>query len=747
MTAVRSFLLLLVLSLAIGAQETTGTLSGKVVLESNGSPLRNAMITVSRTGKLSESESDGAYTIKGIPPGTYTVLAHLQSLSDETKTVTITAGQTTTLDFSLKLSPVVQSLTVTSTEREQSTFESFQSVTTLDAIQLALKSKPSLGELLDNQPGVAKRSFGPGSGRPVIRGFDGDRVLIMQDGMPSGALSSQSGDHGESIDPSNLDRVEVVKGPATLLYGANAIGGVVNAVTGHHQLHDHPHDGARGYVTGFGGSANGHAGGAAGFDLGLGKWLLWANGSGQRTGDYNTPQGKIENSATRLTNSSGGLAWFGNKTFFDLGYRYEEGKYGVPFASEFEGAHHDEPEKSQPAEKAAEEGHEGDHENISLGYRRHNVRFGTGWKNLGGALPSFRLSVNYADWEHKELEGDQVGTMFRNKMLTYRGVFQQRQKGRLTGSFGFQGSTRNYKTTGAESLAPPVDQNNFAMFGLEELTFERIRFQFGGRVDNTRYRPIGLQDRSFTGFSGAAGIYVPTWKNGAFVTNFTSSYRAPALEELYNNGPHVGTLTYEVGNTDLNRERSNGIDVALRHAAKRIHGEVNFFQYDIRNFVYLAPTGKIRDGLPEADYAQANSRFRGTEASLDLGLHENLWLNLGTDYVSAELKNNGGPLPRIPPLRGRIGVDIRKGGFSVRPEIRMAKDQDRVFTTETRTAGYTVFNLNASYTKAQQHMAHIFGVDAFNLGDRLYRNHLSFIKDRAPEIGRGVRFTYTVRFF
>jgi iron complex outermembrane receptor protein len=727
MTAIRSYLLLLVLSLAIGAQESTGTLSGKVVLESNGSPLRNAMITVSRSGKLSESEADGTYEIKGIPPGTYSVLVHLQSLSDETKTVTITAGQTTTLNFSLKLSPVVQTLTVTSTEREQSTFESFQSVTTLDAIQLALKSKPSLGELLDNQPGVAKRSFGPGSGRPVIRGFDGDRVLIMQDGMPSGALSSQSGDHGESIDPSNLDRVEVVKGPATLLYGANAIGGVVNAVTGHHQLHDHPHDGARGYVTGFGGSANGQAGGAAGFDLGLGKWLLWANGSGQRTGDYDTPQGTIRNSGTRLTNTSAGTAWFGNKTFFDLGYRYEEGQYGIPFASGFEG------EENGP--------------DISLAFRRHNVRFGTGWKNLSGPLPGFRLSINYADWQHKELEGDEVGTRFRNKMLTYRGVFQQKQKGKLTGSFGFQGSERNYRTTGAEALAPPVNQNNFAVFGLEELAFERIRFQFGGRIDNTRYHPLGLQDRSFTGFSGAAGIYVPTWKNGAFVTNFTSSYRAPGLEELYNNGPHVGTLTYEVGNANLNRERSNGIDVALRHAAKRVHGELNFFQYDIRNFVYLAPTGRIEDGLPEADYAQANSRFRGTEASLDLGLHENLWLNLGTDYVSAELKNNGGPLPRIPPLRGRIGVDIRKGGFSVRPEVRMAKDQDRVFTTETRTAGYTVFNLNASYTKAQQHMAHIFGVDAFNLGDRLYRNHLSFIKDRAPEIGRGVRFTYTVRFF
>jgi iron complex outermembrane receptor protein len=242
-------------------------------------------------------------------------------------------------------------------------------------------------------------------------------------------------------------------------------------------------------------------------------------------------------------------------------------------------------------------------------------------------------------------------------------------------------------------------------------------------------------------------VHVPVASGTALVANYTHSFRTPALEELYNNGPHVGNITFEVGNPDLDRERSNGFDFAIRHQSRRVRGEVNFFYYDISNFVYLAPTGEEEDGLPVADYAQGDSRFTGTEMSLEAGLHENLWLNLGMDYVNAELKNDGGALPRIPPLRGRVGLDFRMKGFSLRPELRMAKDQDRLFENETRTAGYTVFNLGASYTLTRQHMAHIFGVDAFNLGDRLYRNHLSFIKDRAPEIGRGVRFTYTVRFF
>ncbi|MEZ5401065.1 MAG: TonB-dependent receptor [Bryobacteraceae bacterium] len=717
-------LVLFALPLLALAQET-GSIKGTVTLADTGEPLHRATVSINRTSRVAETGEDGAYEIADLAPGEYTLLVHLQSLSDTTQSVVVTARQAVVVDFALKLAPMRVAMTVTASDQEQSTFEAFQSVATVESIELALKAKPSLGEVLDNQPGVSKRSFGPGSSRPVIRGFDGDRVLVMQDGMPSGALSSQSGDHGESLDAASLDRVEVVKGPATLLYGSNAIGGVVNAVTGHHMAHDHPHQGTRGYLTGFGGSANGYAGGAAGFDVGIGNWMLWGSGSGQRTGDYQTPLGRIDNSATRLSNSSGGLAWYGAKKYFDAGYRYEEGRYGVPFAGAFEG------------ESDAK---------IDLSFRRHNLRFGTGWKNLDFALPSFRFSVNYSDWEHRELEDEQVGTVFHNKILTWRGVFQQKKYGRLTGSFGFQGSLRDYLSTGAEALSPPVDQHNVAAFGLEELEFEHFRLQLGARVDHTGYSPTGLVARSFNGFSGAAGIYVPTWRNGAFVANFTSSFRAPALEELYNNGPHVGTLTYEVGNSLLTRERSNGLDLALRHAGHKLRGEISYFYYDMADFVYLAPTGRMLDGLIEADYGQAASRFTGGEMGLDFALHDSFWLNLGLDYVNAQLKS-GVPLPRIPPLRGRVGFDIRRGGFSFKPELRLANQQARVFPTETRTAGYSVFGVTASYTIARQHAAHVFGVDAFNLGDRLYRNHLSFIKNLAPEIGRGIRFTYTVRFF
>jgi iron complex outermembrane receptor protein len=219
------------------------------------------------------------------------------------------------------------------------------------------------------------------------------------------------------------------------------------------------------------------------------------------------------------------------------------------------------------------------------------------------------------------------------------------------------------------------------------------------------------------------------------------------LEELYNNGPHPGNLAFEIGDVDLERERSNGIDLSLRHQQSRVHAEANFFYYNIRNFVFLDPTGDVQDDLNVFNYAQANSRFVGTEAKLDVGLHENLWLNLALDSVNAKITATDMPLPRIPPVRGRTGFEFRWQGLSLKPEVVMAKAQNNLSTFETRTPGYSVFNLTGSYSIVRQHAIHMISGNLFNLGDRFYQNHVSFVKDAAPEIGRGVSFSYAVRFF
>jgi iron complex outermembrane recepter protein len=219
------------------------------------------------------------------------------------------------------------------------------------------------------------------------------------------------------------------------------------------------------------------------------------------------------------------------------------------------------------------------------------------------------------------------------------------------------------------------------------------------------------------------------------------------LEELYNNGPHPGNAAFEIGDPDLNRESSDGIDLSIRHSSDRLRAELNFFYYHINDFIFLAPTGEVEDGLPVANYSQGGSRFMGTEARLDVNLWRNFWFLSSLDYVNAELNDTQTPLPRIPPLRGRIGFEAIYRGFRINPEVIMAQDQDRLFPLETRTAGYATVNLTASYTFTQKHLAQIISVNAFNLNDKLYFNHLSFIKRFTPEIGRGVRLVYTIRFF
>jgi iron complex outermembrane receptor protein len=225
------------------------------------------------------------------------------------------------------------------------------------------------------------------------------------------------------------------------------------------------------------------------------------------------------------------------------------------------------------------------------------------------------------------------------------------------------------------------------------------------------------------------------------------SYRAPSLEELYSLGPHRGNNAFEIGNPNLTRELSDGLDFGIRHSSKRLHFEANGFYYHIKDFVFLAPTGAEEEGLTVANYDQANARFAGTEAKLETALQSAVWLNLGLDYVNAELSDDNTPLPRIPPLRGRAGLEIRYKGLLLNPEVVMSDRQDRIFQTETPTAGFALFNLAGSYLFTHGHAAHILAFNFFNVGDTLYRNHLSFIKDFAPEMGRGLRVTYTLRFF
>jgi iron complex outermembrane receptor protein len=708
--------------------QTAPALRGTVTLGDSGKPIHNVLVTILQLKRTVGTDDNGKYEFPGVPAGTYDVVAHLDRVPDSVSKVTVAVGTDATLDFQIQLSGVTEQVTVTATGSEQAASSSIQSVEVIGSVDLAKKSPVSLGEALDGELGIAKRSFGPGTARPVIRGFDGDRVLVLQDGDRVGGLGFESGDHAEPVNVLTVERIEVVKGPATLLYGSNAIGGVVNTISGH----DTAHKGFNAFLTGLGSTNSGQAGGSGGFEYGTDKWLVWGNGGGQRSGNYSTPLGEVHNSFSREAGFSTGIGYYVPKGFISVNYSFDKRRYGIPV---------------DPAET--------DPEVVFLNPRRNSIQFRGGFRDRNSFIEAATFSAQYNNYRHGEINSltNEVNTAFKNNSFVFDGMFDQQKHGRLSGRFGLWGMHRDFAATGEEALAPPTKQNALAIFGLETFDFERVSLQLGARLENNRYAPEqtgqrgALPSRSFTGFSGAAGIRFATWNGGALVANYSHSYRAPSLDELYNNGPHRGNLAFEIGDPNLNRELGNGLDFGVRHSSKRIHLEANGFYYHIDDFVFLAPTGAVDDDLIVARYTQAKSRYLGTEAHLEAQLHPAVWLNLGADYVNAGLIESGTPLPRIPPLRGRAGLEVRYKGLLLNPEVVIANHQERLFPNETRTAGYAVFGLSGSYLIARQHWAHIISFNAFNLGDRLYRNHLSFIKEFAPEMGRGLRVTYALRFF
>ncbi len=763
--------------------QTGGTIRGTVTSEVNNTPIGGVSVEITQLRRSVETDAGGVYEFTNIPAGRYTLVTHIEGFSDRAKTIVMTAGATGAVDFQLSLTTLREEVTVTATGTEESVFEAFQSVTSVGSTRIREQASTAIGEVLEREAGVSKRSFGPGSSRPSIRGFEGDRVLVLQDGIRNGSVGSQSGDHGEPVDTLNLERLEVIKGPATLLYGSNAIGGVVNAVSGDE---NDAHPGLRGYFTGLGGTVNRQGGVSGGLEYGYKRFLFTGSGNFINEGDFRTPLGRVPNSASRSKGGSTSLGYFGDKAYIKGRFNLDRRRYGIPYAPLFEEGVLVTTANGEPCEAEEEARGEGAEpcqydifrirdqfanqlppvpdEQIDIRMRRNNYRLSGGFRSLQSAIQQADFYVDFTDYQHDEIETaggiDEVATVFLNDTLTYRGVFQQAKYKRLTGRFGFEGFRRSYLTEGAESLVDGrVRQNNFSFFALEELDFERVSLQFGGRVETNRYRPTNpvYQERDFTGFSGAVGARFRLWEGASFVTNLTSSYRAPALEELYNLGPHIGTVTFEIGNQNLRRERSNGIELSLRQNLRRVRINGSFFYYNINDFVYLAPQDEdgdgnidVEDNLPVAAFLQDKARFMGADVTVDVDITDNLGAFVIGDIVSARLRDAAEtPLPRITPARLRAGLDFRYKGLSLRPEAVFVsrKSANDVFALETPTAGYGLFNVNASYTFARERYAHIFTFSGQNLGDKLYRNHVNFIKDLLPEAGRGARASYTIRFF
>jgi iron complex outermembrane receptor protein len=554
-----------------------------------------------------------------------------------------------------------------------------------------------------------------------------------------------------SINPTIAQRIEVVRGPATLLYGANAIGGLVNVITD--EIPTRPFRGVGGTFTADLGTGAEEGAGAGDVHLGNGRFAFHAGGGGRRSDDVRTPIGDVLNSQSRNGFASLGLGWTGEKGYFGGSYGYDDTQYGIPVV---EGGI------------------------LQLTPRRHAITLRGGTQNTEGFFDAIRGTLAVRRYRHDELEGEELGTAFENNTTELEIMGAHRGAERLRGSVGAWVLDRAFDAAGAEALSPPVDQRGFAAFLYEELAWPHVTFQFGGRVDRVSFEPTGEPDRDFTNVSGSLGLLLRPAAADDRITIAASVARAarnPALEELFFFGLHHGNFAVEVGNPNLESEQALGIDVALRFRTGRASGEVSYFRNDISRFIFRSPLdheefeareeefvdrfggrepaghdhvegeeGEEEEELAIVEFVGRDALLQGVEAHADVQLTSRLIAEVGADFVRGSLSGTGDPLPRMPPFRVRGGLTYRYNAFQAGGSVIAAANQDRVFGIEEPTDGYTMLKLFASYSFVTGGTTSTITARLDNAADELYRNHLSLIKHLVPEMGRNFKVLYNVRF-
>jgi iron complex outermembrane receptor protein len=725
-------------SLSAQPSSGTATVSGQVRRVGSLEPIAKAVVIIEGTAIQATTDQEGRFTLNGVPSGDQHILIAAPGYTPLRAEIAVKDGATAPIDA--LLAPEVhytETVSVSPDPRDQ--FASYQPTSVLAGQDLNRELEMTIGGTLAAQPGVAERSFGPGPSRPVIRGLDGDRVLILEDGQRVGDLSSQSADHGVPVNPAMASRIEVVRGPATLLYGANAIGGLVNVIN--ETIPTRSIDGVHGaVVTDFGTAAEEFVGGVD-LSAGNGRWAVRAGGSGQRNGDVTTPAGDVENSQSRAGFGNVGASWTGAKGYVGASYGYDDTRYGIP---------------------VVEEGQ------VELTPRRHMFAVKGERTQLTGPISALRADFASRRYQHDEVVGGEVGTHFENDTDEINVLAKHRQAGRLTGSIGAWVLRRNFLAEGEEALAPPIKERGVAAFVYEEVTWPHFTLQFGGRINHASYDPEqDLPARDFTDGSGSVGLlFRPAAAENklTFAVNLARAARNPALEELYFFGPHPGNFAFEIGNPDLESERAFGVDLSVRWRTGRATGEVTYFRNSIDDYIFRNPISEEEfderfgheeeeeeeEGehgeFPFIEFVAANSLLQGVEAHTDVQLGRGFGLELGFDYVRGELRDTGDPLPRIPPLRFRGGLNYQRNAFQAGGEVVMAAKQERVFGEETPTDGYNLLKLFASYSFGTNGAASTITARLDNATNELYRNHLSLIKDFVPEIGRNFKVVYSLRF-
>ncbi len=627
--------------------------------------------------------------------------------------------------------------------------------------ELLLKQQPTLGDTLVNEVGVASTYFGPNASRPVIRGLGGFDIRLLSNGIGLLDASAASPDHAVAMSPFAVDRIEIVRGPATVMYGGAAIGGVVNTIDARiaREPPTRPLGGAAGYQYG---SQNSLSAGGARVDAGTERFAVHADVHATRNGDLKIPgsawtsqvqaaRGEPGPSGT-LPNSQGDSQayGFGATAFVDrrgyLGVSY--GRFTTDYGT-----------VAEPS--------------VTIDLRQQAWNLAGELRDAVAGLKALRLKYGYSDYTHTEFDDGAPGTVFDSKGWNLRVEGLHDAVGPFEGALGVEVGRVDFSARGDEAFLPPTRTDSAAAFVYEEMRWNAFKFSGGARIESARIEArdfpaagLAADSKSFTPWSASLGAFVDLERHWGLGASLQHTKRAPAAQELFANGPHLATNQFEVGDSRLGMVGSTSFDLTLKRRNGRVDGSFTAFYADYSNFIGLFPTGTWRNPedrsvapgpepivdpdtgeevtpLEQFDYRQVGARFYGFEAQAAFPLWRvgpgELSMKLQADYVRASDRSSGRSLPFIPPLRFGLSFAFEGGGFTAVAGGMFAAAQDRVPQFQTTTPGYANVFANASY---RWQFADGTAIEAYlqgtNLLDRDIRYSTSNLKDIAPAGGRAV---------
>lgn len=613
-----------------------------------------------------------------------------------------------------------------------------------------------IGDALAGVAGVRSSFFGPGASRPVIRGLSGPRVLVLSNGLGQVDASALSPDHAVATDPQEARRIEVLRGPSALAYGGSAIGGVVNIIDD--RIPTAPVDGVSGRVTASGSTVdNGWQTGGA-LKFGAGPLVVTLDGLHRETEDYDVPtapesrrqleaegeewpgpvDSKVENTFTELSSYGGGVSYVGDRGYVGFSVKRTENEYGVP------GHAHEEGHEEDHEEEEEEHGEEG--VSIDLEQTRYDLR--GEYRLSSGPFETIRFAGGYADYTHVELEGDEVGTRFESDGWEGRLELVQPNRDGWQGALGVQWLQRDFEAIGEEAFVPPTETTEWGVFTLQRLDRDAWGVEGGLRLERKELdSPIG--ERSFTGVSASLGGFVRPADGWFFSLSGSRTERAPAQEELFANGPHPATRSFEVGDPTLDSEVSWSADLTGHYRSDRWDVDAHLFVVRYDGFIDLRPTGAEDPDseLPIFQFLQTDATFYGGEVDGSYRLWEDgarsFRLEGTLDYVHG--KTDLGPPARIPPWSAAARGVFETGWWTGQVEVRRVGEQDRLAEFELPTDGYTLLNAAVTVRPLKDKDFKVF-LEGRNLTDAEAREHASFLKDIAPLPGRNFRLGVGYRF-